>query len=110
MGNRRRPKIDLANVRMGCGASTQPAEPEAAAPVRKVVILCTSANSLKNNPTGCWSEEVTGPYYTFKDKGCQVTLASIQGGKVAVDELSLSKDFKTENDTRFETTGDVKLW
>ena len=52
--------------------------------------------------TGAWSEEITGPYYVFKDAGCEVTIASVAGGKIPIDAGSLSGDFKTENDTRFE--------
>lgn len=58
--------------------------------------------------TGAWSEEITGPYYTFVDAGCEVTIASIAGGKIPIDAGSLSADFKTDNDKRFEDTGDVK--
>ena len=76
---------------------------------KKVVILCTSADDMDGHPTGIWSEEVTGPYYVFTGKGCEVTLASIKGGKVPVDAFSHGEGFKTENDTKFETSGDVKM-
>jgi len=57
--------------------------------------------------TGAWSEEITGPFYVFKDAGCEVTLASVQGGKIPIDQGSLSDSFKTENDTRFMADADA---
>jgi len=77
---------------------------------KKVVILCTSATEISGHATGAWSEEVTGAFYTFTGKGCEVTLASIQGGKIPVDAFSLGEGFKTENDTRWETSGDIAKW
>jgi len=55
--------------------------------------------------TGVWSEEVTGPYYVFTEAGCEVSLASVKGGKVPVDQFSLAEGFKTENDTKWEAEG-----
>ena len=75
---------------------------------KKVVILCTSAADFQGHKSGAWMEEVTGPYYTFTDKGCEVVIASIKGGRVPIDAFSLGEGFKTENDTKFESTGDVK--
>ena len=46
-------------------------------------------------------------YYAFVDAGCTVTLYSVEGGKITIDAGSLSDTFKTENDKRFETSGDV---
>ncbi|KAH8050881.1 glyoxalase [Aureococcus anophagefferens] len=76
---------------------------------KKVVILTTSADTFQGHASGAWMEEVTGPYYTFTGKGCEVTIASIKGGKVPIDAFSLGEGFKTENDTKFETTGDIKI-
>ena len=49
---------------------------------KKVVILTTSADEFQGHASGAWMEEVTGPFYTFTGKGCEVTIASIKGGKV----------------------------
>lgn len=67
-----------------------------------VLIVSTSASSMNGHDTGAWSEEITGPYYTFKDAGCDVTICSIAGGNVPIDKGSLSDQFKTENDKRME--------
>ena len=76
---------------------------------KKVVILCTSAEKMPglDGLTGAWSEEVTTPFYLFTEKGCEVTLASINGGKVPIDAASLGEGFKSESDTKFEENGDL---
>ena len=51
-------------------------------------------------PTGVWLEELTTPYYAFLDNGADVTLASITGGAVPIDQRSVSKD--RENDASVE--------
>lgn len=81
---------------------------------KTVAIVATSTEKLKlvsgdMHDTGAWSEEITGPYYIFKDAGCDVTIYSVTGGKVPIDAGSLSDNFKTDNDKRFEDSGDVKL-
>ncbi|EOD04876.1 hypothetical protein EMIHUDRAFT_444594 [Emiliania huxleyi CCMP1516] len=73
----------------------------------KVIILTTSADKMGDHPTGAWSEEITGPYYAFVDAGADVTIASVSGGPVPIDAGSLSDAFKTENDKRFESSGDI---
>lgn len=81
---------------------------------KTVAIVATSCEQLQltsgdMHTTGAWSEEITGPYYVFKDAGYDVTIYSVTGGKVPIDAGSLSGDFKTENDKRFENSGDVQL-
>ena len=74
---------------------------------KKVAILATSADKMGDHATGAWSEEITGSYYAFVDAGCTVTIYSVKGGKITIDAGSLSDNFKTENDKRFETSGDI---
>jgi len=74
---------------------------------KKVVIVATSADKMGDHTTGAWSEEITGPFYVFKDAGCDVEIYSVKGGKIPIDAGSLSGDFKTENDKRFEAGGDI---
>lgn len=81
---------------------------------KTVAIVATSTAKLKltsgdMHTTGAWSEEITGPYYIFKDAGCDVTIYSVTGGAVPIDAGSLSDNFKTDNDKRFESSGDIKL-
>lgn len=76
---------------------------------RNVLIVSTSASKMGDNATGLWSEECCGPYYVFKDAGCDVTVCSIAGGDIPIDANSVSGDFKTENDKRMESEGSGPL-
>lgn len=74
----------------------------AAQSAKKVLIVATSADKMGDHATGAWSEEISGPYYTFTTAGLQVDIASPKGGKIPIDAGSLHENFKTENDTRLE--------
>jgi len=76
---------------------------------KKVLIVSTSADKMGDHTTGAWSEEITGPYYVFKDAKCDVTVCSIGGGDIPVDAGSLSEQFKTENDKKMEAEGSGPL-
>mmetsp|Transcript_55308 Transcript_55308/g.124608 ORF Transcript_55308/g.124608 Transcript_55308/m.124608 type:complete len:309 (-) Transcript_55308:47-973(-) len=76
---------------------------------KKVLIVATSAKAMGEHTTGAWSEEITGPYYVFKDGGCDVTVCSIGGGDVPIDAGSLSDQFKTDNDKKMESEGSGPL-
>ena len=68
----------------------------------RILIITTSAATMgaDDRPTGLWLEELTTPYYAFRDAGADVTLASIQGGKVPVDPGSMKP--AGENDASVE--------
>lgn len=82
---------------------------EQAALAPRVVIVCTSADMLGDHPTGAWSEEITGPFYVFRDAGCEIYFASIAGGPVPIDQGSLQEGMVTENDQRFHEDGGFDL-
>jgi putative intracellular protease/amidase len=67
---------------------------------KTVLIVATSATTMGTHTTGAWSEEVCGPYYAFKDAGCDVTVCSVSGGDIPIDQASVSDAFFTENDKR----------
>ena len=77
--------------------------------VKKVLIVSTSADKMGDHTTGAWSEEITGPYYTFKDADCDVMICSIDGGDIPIDAGSLADQFKTENDKKMEAEGSGPL-
>lgn len=70
----------------------------------KVLIVLTSHDQLGNTgrKTGFWLEELAAPYYTFKDAGAEVVLASPQGGQPPLDPKSNEPAFQTEFTRRFE--------
>lgn len=70
----------------------------------KVLIVLTSHDRLGNTgrKTGFWLEELAAPYYTFKDAGVEVVLASPKGGQPPLDPKSNEPSFRTESTRRFE--------
>jgi len=77
--------------------------------VGSVLIVATSADKMGDHTTGAWSEEITGPYYTFVDAGYKVTVCSVSGGDIPIDAASLGDQFKTENDKRMEAACSAPL-
>ena len=73
------------------------------------MMVSTSADKMGDHTTGAWSEEITGPYYTFKDADCDVMICSIDGGDIPIDAGSLTDQFKTENDKKMEAEGSGPL-
>jgi len=68
----------------------------------RILMIATSADRMTpgTEPTGVWLEELTTPYYGFRDAGADVTLASIKGGAIPVDQRSVNAD--GENDASVE--------
>jgi putative intracellular protease/amidase len=52
--------------------------------------------------TGFWLEEFAAPYYTFKDAGADIVLASPAGGQPPLDPKSDLPEFQTELTKRFK--------
>ncbi|HEX8478717.1 MAG TPA: type 1 glutamine amidotransferase domain-containing protein [Telluria sp.] len=72
--------------------------------MKKVLMVLTSHDQLGNTgrKTGFWLEELAAPYYTFKDAGVEVVLASPQGGQPPLDPKSNEPSFQTDLTRRFE--------
>ncbi len=70
----------------------------------KVLMVLTSHDTLGNTgrKTGFWLEELAAPYYTFKDAGAAITLASPKGGRPPLDPKSNEPSFQTDLTRRFE--------
>ena len=68
----------------------------------RILMIATSADRMTpgTEPTGVWLEELTTPYYAFRDAGADVKLASIAGGAIPIDARSLNAD--GENDASVE--------
>jgi putative intracellular protease/amidase len=58
--------------------------------------------------TGFWLEEFAAPYYTFKEAGAEIVLASPKGGQPPLDPKSNEPNFQTELTHRFEADADAK--
>ena len=72
--------------------------------MKKVLMVLTSHDTLGNTgrKTGFWLEELAAPYYTFKDAGVDITLASPAGGQPPLDPKSNEPSFQTDLTRRFE--------
>ncbi|MGZ8165493.1 MAG: type 1 glutamine amidotransferase domain-containing protein [Methylobacter sp.] len=70
----------------------------------KILIVLTSHDQLGNTgkKTGFWLEEFAAPYYVFKDKGAEITLASPMGGQPPIDPKSNEPDSQTDATRRFK--------
>ncbi len=70
----------------------------------KVLMVLTSHDQLGSTgrKTGFWLEEFAAPYYTFKDAGAEITLASPKGGQPPLDPKSSEASFQTDQTRRFE--------
>jgi putative intracellular protease/amidase len=76
----------------------------------KVLIVLTSHDELGNTgrKTGFWLEELAAPYYTFKDAGAEIVLASPKGGQPPLDPKSNEPSFQTDVTRRFEADAAAK--
>jgi len=69
----------------------------------KILMVLTSHSRLgdTSKKTGFWLEELATPYYTFKQAGAEVTLASPHGGRAPIDPSSESEGSSTKETRRF---------
>jgi putative intracellular protease/amidase len=79
---------------------------------KRVLIVATSHDKLGNSdlPTGSWAEELSAPYYVFKEAGADVVVASIKGGKIPMDEASLSENFITPHVKKYMEDEELKQY
>jgi putative intracellular protease/amidase len=70
----------------------------------KILMVLTSHDKLGNTgrKTGFWLEEFAAPYYTFKDAGAEIVIASPKGGQPPLDPKSNEPNFQTDLTHRFE--------
>ena len=76
----------------------------------KILMVLTSHDRLGDTGhlTGFWLEEFAAPYYTFKDAGATLTLASPAGGQPPVDPKSDAPDAQTPATERFRADQDAQ--
>lgn len=63
------------------------------------ILLIVTSHALMGGTgekTGVWLEELTTPYYTFKDAGYNVEIVSVSGGDIPIDPRSIGDDQKKE--------------
>ncbi len=76
----------------------------------KILMVLTSHDELGDTgrKTGFWLEELAAPYYTFKDAGAEVVLASPKGGQPPLDPTSNKPEYQTAATHRFEADATAK--
>ena len=57
--------------------------------MKKILLISTSHNEMNGHPTGLWLEELAQPYNVFKEAGFEIEIASILGGEVPIDVVSI---------------------
>ena len=77
----------------------------------KILMVLTSHDKLGNTgrKTGFWLEEFAAPYFTFKEAGAEIVLASPKGGQPPLDPKSNEPNFQTDLTHRFEADADAKV-
>ena len=76
----------------------------------KVLIVLTSHSELGNtgHKTGFWIEEFAAPYYTLKEAGAVITIASPKGGQPPIDPKSDEPASQTPATMRFKADKDLQ--
>ena len=71
---------------------------------KRALIITTSTSTLGDGgaATGVYSSELTIPYYIFLDSGMDVDIASIAGGEIPIEPMSVRYPLVTEDDKRAE--------
>jgi putative intracellular protease/amidase len=77
---------------------------------RRALIIATSQDTLgeTGKKTGVFASEMTAPYYAFLDAGMEVEMASIKGGAIPVEPMSVKWPLKSDHDDRFLKDKDLR--
>ena len=99
--------ISLPTLVHKAGLHPEYSGPTVELPRKRALIITTSHGVLarvgetEGDPTGVAASEMTHPYYTFLDGGMDVDLASIKGGQIPIDPMTINRVVKTAEDERF---------
>ena len=70
---------------------------------KRALIITTSHDTLgeTGKATGVFASEMTAPYYAFLDSGMEVDVASIEGGQIPIERVSLKWPVVSAPDNRY---------
>lgn len=70
---------------------------------KRALVITTSHDTLGDSgkATGVYGSEMTIPYYEFLDAGMTVDIASIEGGEIPIEPISLRYPLATSADKRY---------
>ncbi len=77
---------------------------------KRALIVTTSTSTMAETgkATGVFASEMTGSYYAFADAGMEVDVASIAGGPVPIEAISLRWPLATPTDRRYQQDPDFR--
>ena len=77
---------------------------------RRALIITTSQDTLGDTgkATGVYASEMTIPYYEFLGSGMTVDIASIRGGTIPIDPMSIKWPLATAADKKFLADSDFR--
>jgi putative intracellular protease/amidase len=77
---------------------------------KRALIIATNHDTLgeTGKATGVYASEMTVPYYQFLDANMQVEIASIEGGEIPVEPMSLRWPLLTPEEKRFRADSDYQ--
>jgi putative intracellular protease/amidase len=77
---------------------------------KRALVIATNHGILGDTgkPTGVYASEMTVPYYEFLDAGMTVDVASVAGGVIPVEPMSMRWPLATPSDRRFMADRDFK--
>lgn len=100
--------ISLPTILHKAGLHPEYSGPTVEMPSGKRALVITTSHGVLAAPgetegaaTGVAASELTHPYYRFLEAGMEVDVASIKGGEIPVDPLTLNFIMKTPEDDRF---------
>ncbi len=77
---------------------------------KRALVITTSHDTLgeTGKPTGVYASEMTWPYYEFLDANMQVDVASIKGGPIPIEPVSLQWPLAMSADKRYLADPDLQ--
>ncbi len=77
---------------------------------KRALVITTSHDTLgeTGKPTGVYASEMTVPYYEFLDANMEVDVASIKGGEIPFELMSLRWPLATPSDKRYRADPDLR--
>jgi len=96
-------RLGLPHLLTGLGLHPHYDVPEMDLSGKRALIVTTSHDTLGDSgkATGVFASEMTAPYYAFLDSGMEVDIASIQGGQIPVEPMSLRWPVASPPDKRY---------
>ena len=96
-------RFGLPHLLTGLGLHPHYKVPDLDLSGKRALIITTSHDTLgeTGKATGVFASEMTAPYYAFLDSGMEVDVASIEGGQIPIERVSLKWPVVSAPDKRY---------